>query len=94
MEIPKKYKQLFERCERVWGINLQEYVAVEEMAELTKVIMKTRRNNDDISQEVIEELADVQIMIWQLALFYGPGAVEKQIANKVERLAVRLKEQA
>lgn len=60
-----------------YGATAQTDIMIEEMSELTKALLKFRRKirtNDDISAEldnVMEELADVQIMLWQIAYAYS-----------------------
>lgn len=71
-------------------------MAIEEMSELTKAILKTRRAAKSMTFEkykestdnVKEEIADVLIMLAQLMIIYGCHySVQKQIDLKVERLA-------
>lgn len=76
-----------------YGLHSQCRQAVEEMAELTQAITKFWRykgvNQTEISlyrEHIIEELADVEVMILQLKyLFKCEDAVEKIKAEKVER---------
>ena len=78
-----------------YGAAAQIDVAIEEMAELTKALMKWRRAGENgtliVKHEaaVLEEMADVQIMLNQLALIYG-DANEWEI-RKLERLEARLR---
>lgn len=67
----------------------QAYKAIEEMAELTKAILKyegtgNKALTESYHENIKEELADVQIMIDQLKILYG---YDKQIElNKIEYL--------
>ena len=72
-----------------YGIKNQEDVAIEEMSELTKELIKNRRNiTGHNSKNIREEIVDVYIMLLQLVLIYGfDEAVFKQ---KVSRLKERL----
>ena len=72
-----------------YGIKNQEDVAIEEMSELTKELIKNRRNiTGHNSKNIREEIVDVYIMLLQLILIYGfDEAVFKQ---KVIRLKERL----
>lgn len=62
--------------------------------------MKIRRVADDYDKvpaalaNVIEEIADVEIMIDQLKIMYGEKAVEAVRGEKLERLEGRLNEQS
>ena len=53
-----------------YGKQAQLDVAVEEMAELTKEIIKSKRGASNYHQ-IVEELADVYIMMTQIKLIYG-----------------------
>jgi len=58
---------LYSRAIRQWGIRAQFDMVIEEMAELTKEILKSRRKGLLHNQkEIVEELVDVEIMIGQL----------------------------
>lgn len=79
-----------------YGVQAQCDVAVEEMAELTKAIMKIRRVADDYGktqaarENLLEEIADVDIMIDQMKIMWGPKQVEEYRRKKLERLDRRL----
>lgn len=73
----------------VYGTEAQIWMAVEEMAELLNALAKYRR--DRVSYEdVCEEIADVSIMLIQLAVIFGPDEVNKFVEEKVSRLEKRL----
>ena len=75
-----------------WGYNSQMLMAVEEMAGLTDVLMKLQRGRTS-REEVAEEIADVQIMMEQLAFIFGRRDVELIKAEKLKRLAGIIKKQ-
>lgn len=77
-----------------YGQDAQLKIAIEEMSELTKAICKFFRAGNDPAQRrvtrvnIIEEAADVQIMLDQIRIMFGStAAVEEQ---KLERLRERL----
>lgn len=72
-----------------YGYEKQKLKAIEEMSELTKAICKDDREN------IIEELADVKIMIAQLMLIYNIDVEEvfKVMDSKVERTMNRIERQ-
>lgn len=72
-----------------YGNEKQKLKAIEEMSELTKAICKDDREN------IIEELADVKIMIAQLMLIYNIDVEEvfKVMDAKVERTMNRIERQ-
>ena len=80
-----------------YGDHAQEEMAIEEMSELTKAILKLHRTKtleerqERIDGDISEEMADVIIMLMQLLMLYGNRAkVETFINEKMKRLAQRL----
>lgn len=74
------------------GTKMQEDVAIEEMAELQKAIIKHRRYaGEETMAEIIDELADVEIMIEQLKIIYScKKEVENRIDYKINRQIKRI----
>ena len=85
MEKQEVYKQAIAQ----YGVEPQRKMAIEEMAELTNALMKFDRGRNTVD-DIIEEIADVTIMMRQLAIIYGQKAVDLQIDYKTARLAKRL----
>ena len=74
---------------KTFGERSQEDVAIEEMSELTKAIIKNRRYKTDETRENIrEEIADVLIMLVQLIIIHGFD--EAIIKRKINRLKQRI----
>lgn len=79
-----------------YGSLAQEEMAIEEMSELTKAIVKRHRARDKDSYQqamsnITEEMADVIIMLTQLLMFYrNRKEVQQAVDEKVKRLAGRL----
>lgn len=67
-------------------------MCIEEMSELTKEICKSKRGKDN-KEEIIEEMADVYIMLEQLKIIFSIEQYEiDDIARiKLLRLEERLK---
>lgn len=84
-----KESDVLQRALDTYGIVLQENVAIEEMAELTKEIIKRRRGKDN-EEAIKEEIADVMIIMLQLAAHYGVEDVEYHIDYKLKRLEERI----
>jgi len=63
--------------------------AIEELGELITAIGRYDQNSvgDKNATAVIEEIADVKIMMDQLALIFGPLEVQRVEQEKLERLA-------
>lgn len=83
------------RALSTWGAESQFLMAVEEMAELTQALMKfhfrhkTRRTEQSLA-DLLQEIADVKIMVRQLELVLGPDRVQLQVDYKMKRLEGRL----
>lgn len=78
---------------QTYGKAHQVDIAIEEMSELTKALLKDRRNIGAID-DVLEELADVYIMICQLMMIFNIDTemLENQIDYKIRRLQRRILE--
>lgn len=78
-----------------YGAMNQVDIAIEEMAELTKALLKFRRDSSDNNlNNIIEELGDVTLMMVQLAIIYDCGDdVEHVIEDKIYRQLERIKKE-
>lgn len=86
----KLYKAAVEK----WGPDAQMMQLIEEMSELTTAIMHKRRNVG-IEESVIEEMADVEVMLEQAKMIINrPGAFKRYKNRKLLRLEDMLKTQA
>ncbi|MEZ4484743.1 MAG: MazG nucleotide pyrophosphohydrolase domain-containing protein [Syntrophotaleaceae bacterium] len=72
-----------------WGEEAQFDQAVEECAELIAAIKHYKREKVD-RQQIIDELADVTLMVGQLAFMLGEDRVEQAIEAKLQKLKVLL----
>ena len=79
-----------------YGNDAQEDMAIEECSELVKAILKLRRSDEktaEMREAVIDEIADVQIMLSQLEIIFNCVAeVEDRIDFKINRQMGRIKE--
>ena len=83
------YRKAFERFGKVNQIT----VAVEELSELQKELCKVLRGNMNI-ENVVEEIADVEIMIEQLHIMFNADRdIDKVKAQKIDRLKCRMLEE-
>lgn len=97
-------KSILQKAIETYGVNAQIDVAVEEMAELTKALMKDRINCKFRKQgrfgvllsgraAVADEMADVLIMMEQLQMIFNSEyQVERIKKEKIQRLENRLRE--
>ena len=87
-------RALLDRAITAYGAPAQMDMAVEEMAELTKALCKVKRVScaaeaKAVLENVVEEMADVQIMLDQLRIIFDRSTAEAE-EYKLERLKKRL----
>lgn len=79
-----------------YGNDAQEDMAIEECSELVKAILKFRRSNtkdSDLRDAIIDEIADVQIMLTQLGIIFNcVEEVNERIDFKIDRQMGRITE--
>lgn len=93
-------QEVYKQAIGFFGVRHQVDLAVEEMSELTKALMKYRRAEEKGAEDktderlsIIEEMADVEVMFDQLKMIYDcESVVALKKYLKTERLAKRLKE--
>ena len=82
---------ILKRALETWGEKAQMLMVVEEMSELTKEILKNVSRGKNNISEIIEETADVEIMLEQLKENYKiADAVAEYKANKIKTIEQRL----
>lgn len=72
-----------------YGIVSQEWKLVEECGELLNAFAKLRRGRAS-KEDIITELADVHIMVEQMACFFGLEEFQAEKERKLARLEERL----
>ena len=89
---PTDYPQTLECALGTWGSDAQILMFIEESAEATEAILHHRRGKTDVDH-VIEELADLQIMLHQMRMLYDHDQKFLEIYNrKLARLRDMLSE--
>ncbi|NOQ41474.1 MAG: antitoxin [Desulfuromusa sp.] len=78
-------ERLYQATLDKWGEDAQYDQAVEECAELIAALKHFRRGKVD-RQAVIDELADVTLMLGQLTWMFGTELVEKSVQKKLKKL--------
>lgn len=79
-----------------YGMAHQSKKAIEEMAELTQALCKISDapacdpKVPSLLDSVIDEIADVCVLMEQMKLFYGPKEVEDRIDFKIDRQIERI----
>ena len=82
---------VLKRALETWGEEAQMLMVVEEMSELMKEILKNINRKKNNVAEIIEETADVEIMLEQLKENYKIAEkVEAYKAEKIKLIAKRL----
>lgn len=81
--------ELYKRALNDWGVGPQVMMVMEETGEMLNAIGKYDRGRVN-KDEVITELADVCIIMEQMATFFGWEEFKKEKERKLERLKERL----
>ncbi len=82
---------ILKRALETWGEQPQMLMVVEEMSELMKEILKNVSRHKNNVAQIIEETADVEIMLEQLKENYQiADAVENYKAEKIKLIEKRL----
>ena len=92
---PERRKEIECRAILTYGAQMQGDMCIEEMSELTKAILKYRRaenkNKNEaeyLEDDIIEEIADVQIMLDQMRIIFGDTSSQEEY--KLNRLWARM----
>lgn len=81
--------KILQKAVKFFGERSQEDVAIEEMSELIKALIKNRRYNTHKTRaDVLEEMADVYIMLCQLTIIHGFD--QRIVDEKIDRLNQRI----
>lgn len=91
--------EVFDLALEIWGFDVQTLVLVEEMAELTKEIIKIHRDiffeRPSSFEAMIGELVDVQLRMDQIKRALSPEELDiyqREYSHKLNRVAGWLKE--
>lgn len=84
-------KELLQKAVDTWGRDSQLLMLLEEMSELQKEILKYMNRGKDNLNEIIDETADVEIMLTQLKYIFNiEDAVALHIPKKLQKIEKRL----
>jgi NTP pyrophosphatase (non-canonical NTP hydrolase) len=89
----ERRKEIEGRAIRTYGEQPQVDMCIEEMSELTKELLKLRRESTQAGfqkrrENIKEEISDVQIMLDQMRIIFGDTAEQEEF--KLKRLNDRL----
>jgi NTP pyrophosphatase (non-canonical NTP hydrolase) len=83
-------KILYECALKHYGDENQKIKTMEECGELIQSLSKDLTGECIDRDKVLGELADVQIMIYQMGLLYGLENFERKVFEKSARLTIRI----
>lgn len=86
-----EYREVYEKALRVWGNEKQKRQTVGEIGEFLAELGREGQGRSS-PEQIIDEIADVMIMMNQMAMIYGEQAVKERIAIKVEKVKTKLKD--
>lgn len=75
---------------QTYGTDAQLCQIQEEAAELIAAISHFRRGRQGSREELLDELADMEIMLEQARVIFGDDAVTSAATSKIQRLCERL----
>lgn len=84
-----RYREIYTKTIRKWGEKAQYDQAIEECAELIATLQHFARGKVD-SRAVVHELADVFLMVGQLAYMFGEEQLHAAVEDKVAKLQLLL----
>ena len=88
--------EILQEAIKKYGVNNQSDMCIEEMSELTKELLKLRRESTQAGykkrrKNIKEEIADVQIMLDQMKMIFGDTTGWEEF--KVNRLKERMEDE-
>jgi NTP pyrophosphatase (non-canonical NTP hydrolase) len=84
-------KQILKKAIEKFGSEKQFDMLIEEMAELTQAILKSRRKGE-ISENLHEEFSDVKTLMEQIETILNPVILSDYRFGKIQRLLRLIKE--
>lgn len=86
-------KDILRRAIAKWGEKTQVRMIQEECLELSLAIQKLFRDwNTETFEAVIDEIADVEIVLAQAEMLFPEDRIQERVDFKMKRLEKRLKE--
>lgn len=85
--------KIYDEATNLWGLVAQYDQCIEEMAELTVAINKYKRkviygeykDSSKIIENLVEELADVQICMEQMQFFFKDYNIDEVVERKMQK---------
>ncbi len=89
MKFTEEQQEILKKCIEVWGVEAQELMAVGECGEFI-TLQGRKAQGRDTNEDWVSEIADVSIMMEQMAHMRGYEVVQDMINIKLQRLKERL----
>lgn len=86
-----RYREIYKKTIKKWGEEAQYSQMIEECAELITTLQHFSRGKAD-SDAVVDELADVFLMVGQLAYMFGEDQLTAAVEKKIIKLQLLLDE--
>jgi len=90
MRKKEELNKLYRDCLKFWGLRAQARMTQEECSELILAVSHFLRGRKDSDLDVIEELADVYLMIHQMMYHFGKERVMDVVDFKSNRVKDKL----
>lgn len=90
MRDKKELEKLYKDCMEYWGFEKQARMTQEECAELIGAISHHLRGRKNATADLVEELADVYLMLNQLISYFGEDVVMDVVDRKSDGVKGKL----
>lgn len=90
MRDEKELQKLYKDCMNFWGFEKQARVVQEECAELIVATSHILRGRKGSYKKMLEEVADVYIMVHQMMTYFGKDQVMDVVDFKSDRVKAKL----
>lgn len=88
-----RYRDIYEKTISKWGEEAQYDQMIEECAELIATLQHFARGKVR-HETVVEELADVYLMVGQLTYMFGEDCLQEAVDRKIAKLQLLLDDEA
>jgi NTP pyrophosphatase (non-canonical NTP hydrolase) len=85
-----KLQQLYKDCLSFWGFEKQAKMVQEECLELALEVSRVERGREEAIEHMVEEVADVYLMINQMIEYFGEERVMAYVDLKSDKVKEKL----
>jgi len=90
MRDKKELEKLYKDCMEFWGFEKQARMAQEECGELIVSISHYLRGRKNATADLVEEIADIYLMLNQLISYFGENMIMDIVGWKSDRIKEKL----